>query len=475
MIKKFQMGKRLVAILVSSLAIVSSCVMVPTTEVQAKKNLWPKGPDISAPNAVVMEVNTGTLLYKKKPHEKHYPASITKILTTLLAIENCDMDEIITFSADAVYKNEGDTSNIARDYKEEMTVEQTLYGVMLESANECAYAAAEHVGEKLGGDYRTFIDLMNAKAQELGCTDTHFNNSNGLPDEEHWTSAYDMALISCEAYRNEEFRTITGTKSYRIPPTNKHKDETPLNNHHNILHYFNTGKYVNDFCTGGKTGYTKVANSTLVTYAEKDGLTLCVVIMNANSPAHWVDTNKLIDYCFNNYHAINISENEVSISDSDELSKGFLNNHKDFVTLDKEAYIVLPNTAEFSDAKTEQDEGEENKDTIATIKYSYGGRDVGKVEIVATNPTVEDVYYSKIKEKTDENANKDVITIPRVYLIAGICAFVGLLLIIIIVKNVYDNFYFMRHNRKVRRAERERFRTVKVRKGRPRRKDRLFK
>ena len=457
-------GKRFAVAIVSAVTLLTGCLLQPA-EVQAKKNHWPKGPSINTPNAVVMEVNTGTILYKKKEHERHYPASITKILTTLLTIENCDMNEIITFSADAVYKNEGDTSNIARDLNEEMTVEQTLYGVMLESANECAYAAAEHVGQKLGGDYRTFIDLMNKRAKELGCTDTHFNNSNGLPDEEHWTSAYDMALISCEAYRNEQFRTITGTSNYQIPPTNKHKDPTYLNNHHNILHFFNTGKYINEYCTGGKTGYTRVANSTLVTYAEKDGLVLCVVVMNANSPDHWTDTNKLIDYCFNNYQALNISEHEASIAETNQLSKGILNTYGEFVTLNKDAYIVLPNTAEFKDAIFERDDVTEDANTIAALKYSYGGRDVGNVEIVATNATVEDLYFSKKVTETAEKESNVVIIKPVILIAGGIS--VGVLLILILaIKYVYDNYYFMRHNREVKKAERERFKTIKVRKRR---------
>lgn len=466
-------GKRLAVVLVSAVTLFAGGLVQPA-EVQAKKNAWPKGPEINAPNAVVMEVNTGTVLYKKKEHERHYPASITKILTTLLTIENCDMNEIITFSADAVYKNEGDTSNIARDLNEEMTVEQTLYGVMLESANECAYAAAEHVGQKLGGDYQTFIDLMNKKAKELGCTDTHFNNSNGLPDEEHWTSAYDMALISCEAYRNEQFRTITGTPNYQIPPTNKHSDVTYLNNHHNILHFFNTGKYINEYCTGGKTGYTRVANSTLVTYAEKDGLVLCVVIMNANSPDHWTDTNKLIDYCFSNYQALNISEHEASIAESNRLSKGILNTYGDFVTLDEEAYIVLPNTAEFKDANFERDDEVDDKNTIAALKYTYGGREVGNVEIVAANATVEDLYYSQAGTEGAEGKD-NVITIKPVVLIVGGISAAFLLTMLLVIKYVYDNFYFIRHNREVKRAERERFKTVRVRKRRRGWKNRLFK
>ena len=176
-----------------------ACILTAFPDGVRAEDYWPEGPKIDCPNAAVIEVNTGTVLYKKKGGKVRYPASITKIMTTLLAIENCGMDEIVTFSEDAVNKNEGDTSHIARDYQEEMTMEQCLYAVMLESANECAYAVAEHVGAKLGGDYSTFIELMNSRAKELGCKNTHFNNCNGLPDEDHWTSAYDMALIAAEA------------------------------------------------------------------------------------------------------------------------------------------------------------------------------------------------------------------------------------------------------------------------------------
>ena len=143
------------------LAVCTVLLMLPLS-VRADE-YWPDGVKTQSKSAIVMEVNTGTVLYEKKSHEKHYPASITKIMTVLLAIENCDMDEVVTFSADAVFKNEGDTSHIARNLGEKLTMEQCLYAVMLESANECAYAVAEHVGQKLGGDYRTFIDRMNKR------------------------------------------------------------------------------------------------------------------------------------------------------------------------------------------------------------------------------------------------------------------------------------------------------------------------
>ena len=242
--------------------------MIRAEEVATDSGYWPAGPEIVSASGIVMEADTGTILYEKNINDVHYPASITKILTTLLAIENSSMDEVVTFSYDAVHKTEG--SGIARDVDEQMTMEQCLYAIMLASANECAYAVAEHVG----GDIGTFVQMMNDRAAQIGCQNTHFNNCNGLPDEQHYTSAYDMALIAREAYKNEAFRIICGTKTYTIPFTNKHTDaETYLQNHHQMLYPLKTRKYLYDYCTGGKTGYTTVANNTLVTYAEKDGST----------------------------------------------------------------------------------------------------------------------------------------------------------------------------------------------------------
>ena len=140
---------------------------------------------------------------KKNADTSHYPASITKVMTALLALENCDLDEIVTFSEEAVYGNEGDTSHIAREVGEEMTLENCLYGMMLESANECAWAIGEHVG---GGSMDKFVEMMNAKAKELGCTGTHFANPNGLPNPDHYVTARDMALIARAAYQYPEFR-----------------------------------------------------------------------------------------------------------------------------------------------------------------------------------------------------------------------------------------------------------------------------
>ena len=174
----------------------SMCIPVYAAE------YWPEGPEVVSPNVIVMEASTGTVLYDCNSLEAHYPASITKIMTTLIALENSDLNDIVTFSDAAIDNTEG--SGIAWDYGEQMTMEQCLYAVMLASANECAYAVAEHVG----GTIENFVAMMNEKAKELGCQNTHFASPHGLHDENHYTCCYDMALIARAAYQNETFRIL---------------------------------------------------------------------------------------------------------------------------------------------------------------------------------------------------------------------------------------------------------------------------
>ena len=466
MISKKNIIKRAGMVIVAACTMAGSLCYSPN-QIKAEE-YWPEGPAIASPSAIVMEVNTGTILYEKNSHVQNYPASITKILTTYLTLENCDLNEKVVFSEDAVYKNEGDTSHIWRDIGEEMTIEQCLYGVMLASANECAYEVAQYVGTKKGGDYSTFIDMMNEEAKSLGCTDTHFNNANGLPNEEHYTSAYDMALISCEAYKNEDFRIITGTETYTIPPTNKHHEPSYLSNHHNILHFYNTGKYVNEYCTGGKTGYTIAANSTLVTYAEKNGITLCVVVMNAQAPDHYTDTNTLIDYCFSNFNALSISDNEATVAENAMKDIGVLNSNEFFATLDKNAYIVLPSTVQFSEATFELDQNA--SDSIATLRYTYAGHNVGSVEIQASGAKVESEFY-----KDEPESEKKVIKISPLIFVLVILLIIIFAVIAFFGKKIYDNFYVIKHNMSVKKERKDRFRQITEKKKRRRKRDRMFK
>ena len=193
-------------------------------------DIWADTPSIIGESGIVMEVSTGTILFEKNIHDTHYPASITKIMTALLAIENCEMDEIVTIPPEAVYMEDKGT-HIALDAGEQLTVEECLYAILLASANDAAYALAEHVG----GTYENFICMMNAKANEIGCQNTNFTNPHGLPDENHVTSAYDMALITRAALQYDMFQTVSGAFYYEIPPTEHQKDLICMNNHHKMI------------------------------------------------------------------------------------------------------------------------------------------------------------------------------------------------------------------------------------------------
>lgn len=221
---------------------------------------WPQGPAVWAESAVVMDLDSGTFLYSKNMDATKYPASITKILTTLIAIEHSRPSEKVTFSANAVYGIEQGSSNIGIRLGENLTMEDCLYGMMLESANEVCVAVAEHIS----GSVDAFVELMNQKAASLGCTNTHFTNPNGLPDENHYTTAHDMALIAQAAYNNATFRKVCQTTTYCIGTTNKCGEKRWLSNHHKMLP---DRDYTYEGCTGGKTGFTQAALNTLVTYA----------------------------------------------------------------------------------------------------------------------------------------------------------------------------------------------------------------
>ncbi len=441
-----------------------SAVCLGKVDVKAA-DYWPDAPETLSPSVILMEESTGTILYEKNMDEAHYPASITKIMTTLLALENGNLSDMVTFSDDAINNTEG--SGIARDYGEQMTLEQCLYGVMLESANECAYAVAEHVG----GTVENFVDMMNAKAKELGCTNTHFANPHGLQDENHYTTAHDMALIAQAAYQNETFRIIIGTKMYTIPPTNKHAEETVLRNHHDMLcTYHNANrKYLYPYCVGGKTGYTATANSTLVTYAEKDGMTLICVVMNTQSPNQFIDTVNLFDYAFDNFQVLNVAENDTDYSAETTVDNGNLDNIAPFVELDKDAVIVLPKTAEFSDTSSSVEYNDSDPEIAGSITYTYAGRNVGKADIKTTGVVVEGYAFDNESTEEEEQEAVSTVQVKPIVVVLLIVAVILLGVLLFFLKRFYDNYYIIKHNRAVRRDRKDQKRRIRKKRRRRRR------
>lgn len=259
---------------------------------------WPEGQAIQAAAGVVLDMDTGAFLYSKNCDRKLYPASITKIMTCLLTLENADLDAVMTCSP-IVYELDENASNTGLSDGEQMSIRDALYTLMLESANDTANALAEYVGGSMEG----FAQMMNAKAESLGCTGTHFSNPSGLHADDHYTTAHDMALIAQAAYANETFRTMCGTVEYEVPPTNMYEETRYLSNHHQMLK--GDTDYYTSWCTGGKTGFTQMAWNTLVTYGERDGKRLVCVLLHGNgADQNYLETIDLLNYGFNNFQHV---------------------------------------------------------------------------------------------------------------------------------------------------------------------------
>ena len=266
---------------------------------------WPEGPAIGAESAILMEMNTHTILYAKNIHEEMYPASTTKIMTCLLSAQNCNLDEKVTFSHNAVYGVPSDGSNMGIDEGEVITMEQAMYGILVGSANEAASAVGEHVAEALGKEptQEAFAQIMNDKAKELGCENTHFVNANGLFDENHYTSAYDLALIGCEFFNNELLCKMSSTSHYNIPPTDTQPDDIWINSKNQL---YKGKEHAYPYLLGSKTGFVSQARQTLVSGAEKDGMKLVCVVFMEESPNQFTDTIQLFNYGFENFEKVDM-------------------------------------------------------------------------------------------------------------------------------------------------------------------------
>ena len=247
-------------------------------------------PEVASEGAVLMDAATGQVLYGKNQDQQFYPASITKVMTALVVLEHCNLNDVVTFSASATTNLESGAVSLGITEGDQLTVEQCLYGLLLKSANEIGNGLAEHVA----GSVDAFADLMNAKARELGCRNTNFENPHGLNDENHKTTPYDMALIMRAALQNETFRKIDTTRSYEFPATSQAAARTITMGHK--MMYPTDSRYYEGII-GGKTGYTSKAGNTLVTGAEQNGVCLIAVVMKSRS-THYADTKAMLDYGF---------------------------------------------------------------------------------------------------------------------------------------------------------------------------------
>lgn len=257
-------------------------------------------PEIQAEGAVLMDAATQTILFEKNPDVQYYPASITKLMTALLVIEHCNLDDTVTFSATATTNLESGAVSLNIVEGDTLTVRQSLHALLLKSANEVANGLAEHVA----GSVENFAKLMNEKAKSLGCTNTNFVNPHGLNNSSHYTTPRDMALIARAAFQNETLCKIGTTLSYEIPATKKAAART-ITMGHKMMYQTDARYYAG--IIGGKTGYTSLAGNTLVTGVEQNGVRLIAVVMKSKS-TQYTDTKALLDYGFEVMKAGGVSE-----------------------------------------------------------------------------------------------------------------------------------------------------------------------
>lgn len=261
-------------------------------------------PQISAGAAILLDNSSEKIIYSKNESEKMYPASTTKILTAILTIENCNLDDVVTVPYEAVYSIPSGYSVAALQPGEQLTVNQLLQVMMVHSANDAANVLAYHIS----GSIDSFANLMNKKVTELGLTNTHFTNPSGMHNENHYTTAYDLAIIMKYCMKNTTFRNLSSLKYCTIPATNKY-DERVFNTTNELLIYDNrevSSNYYYKYAIAGKTGYTTQAKNCLVSVSNKDDLELICVILSVglypnNISAKFVDTKTLFNYGYNNY------------------------------------------------------------------------------------------------------------------------------------------------------------------------------
>ena len=340
---------------------------------------WPLGPAIGAQAAILIDANTGSILYAKNIHEKLYPASITKLLTTYIAMEECSLDEMVTFSEDAVYSIKWwEDANMGVNAGSSLTMEEVLYGILVGSANEAAYAVAEHIS----GNLENFSILMNKTAKELGCKNSNFVTPNGIHDENHYTTAYDIALIAKAFFSNDALTKMSSTTRFDVPVTETQTREGIILSAKSLLH---PGKaYAYEPLIGTKTGYTDYARQTLVSCAEKNGMKLICVILKEEAPAQYTDTIELFNYGFDNFNSLHLDEVNSQYSIDNHFFTtdiDLLGNSKTILSLDKEDYIILPNTISFEELTSKVSYDNTNDASVACIDYYYKNHLLGKIDV----------------------------------------------------------------------------------------------
>lgn len=342
---------------------------------------WPTDTGVQSEAGIVMDMDSGAVLFAQNIHEQKIPASITKLLTALVVIENCDnLDAKITFSHDAVYNVESGSGNkLALEEGDVLSVRECLYVMLLQSSNQAANALAEYIGGSRSG----FVDMMNRKVADLGCQESHFANPSGLNDDTQRTSAYDMALIARAAFQNQQLLEISSTRKASIPPTINNPDGRTFSMEHKLLitEDGNSEEYYPD-AVAGKTGWTSQAGQTLVTYARRGDRGEIAVTLRSTQKTHYSDTKTILDFGFARFQNVNIADNETEyVTGSTPVTIGNETYQPSELYIDKAAVITIPNEAGFTDAEKElvtELPKDHPEGAVARLVYTYNERKIGE-------------------------------------------------------------------------------------------------
>lgn len=413
---------------------------------------WPEGPGTYGEAAIVMEAGSGAILYAKNIDGLAYPASITKVLTTLIALENREMDDVITITQECLECLGDGYAHIGLKAGEELKLEDLLYAVLLASANEAAHALAENWGD----GYDAFIEEMNTRVRELGGTESNFVNTNGVHDEKHFTTAKEMALITRELLLNHpEFEQICQTLQYTIGETNLTNETRTFQQKHKMLLEYSD--YYDPRVIAGKTGYTDYALNTLITCAEDENLELVVVNLKTYEGALYQDTENLLNYGFDNFEKISVSKDDIT-SEIESIKAG--------------SYLVVPKGVTISDLEQKLIEGD---GTNSKVEYTYNGQSVGSIAVTLKE------QVAVQKEETEVKETEELLSLVKKIVL--VCIIIALLFVVYMVFVIIVR-YKRKKERQRRRAmkrrrmmemERERRRQLAIQEERERRRQEYYR
>ncbi|MCR4937818.1 MAG: D-alanyl-D-alanine carboxypeptidase [Lachnospiraceae bacterium] len=438
---------------------------------------WPDGPHVGAEGAVLMEAGTGAILYSKNPDEKLYPASITKLMCCLVAIENCSLDTSISVNQSAIDANDPDGSSMGLKAGETLTLEELLYGILINSANESCNVVAEHIA----GSIDAYVEMMNERAVSLGCTGTHFVTPNGLFREEHYTTAHDMALIGRAFFSHDILAKMASTPSLTIPASDVHEEHVL----HSKNKLYKGGEYEYSSLVGSKTGFTSPSRQTLVSCAEKNGIRLVAVVLKEESPSQFSDTVALFDYGFSSFSLIDPSEYEtkyhISNSSFFNSGNGIFGSTAPLLSTSPSSVIVMPADISFSDLDSGISYENLNDGSLAKIEYNYKGVYLGCTDIIPGPYLVTDIDFERalsngsplsanetakdhIKKygsvSSNEEEKKEVYV--NVYHVIGWIAGCAAAVIVLSIFWAYFKKY-LRHRRKINKIKKAREGSIKNR------------